>query len=152
MAKKELLVSDEHVLTPQQELFVTVYTTRGEYFFNGVHAYAEAYGYDLPLRQDGTVDVNSGDYCTCKVNASRLLREEYMKRAVRNKLLADFNEKVVDARLQEILINGKDTDSLQAIKIFNDIKQRITKKIDVTTQGRPLAGLSDEELKELIEN
>jgi len=139
-------------ITPQQILFCKYYTTRGETFCNGTFSYAEAYDYDLPRRADGNIDTTSNEYNTCRANGSRLLYNNRIRDKVQEELLAQFNEKTADARLQEILLNGEDKDSIQAIKIFNDLKQRITKKIDVTTQGRPLMNMSDEELEKLAGN
>lgn len=59
-------------------------------------------------------------------------------------LFAD--DDVFDARLVEIVKRGRDADAINAIKHRSDLKQRITKKIDITTAGRPMANLDDAEL------
>lgn len=137
-------------LTPEQELFIQLYTTQGDTFSNGVISYARAYGFELPELENGYVDTKSSEYKTCKASASRLLTLDYIIARKRELLVALFNDDtVIDARLNEIVLNGKDTDAIQAIKHRNDLKQRVTKKLDVTTQGRPLAHVSDEELLKL---
>lgn len=146
---KKLEMKELFPLNPQQELFCLAYTTKGDMFCNNTKAYAEAYGYDLPRRQDGSVDTTSSEYLACKANGGRMLFNPSVRTLIQEMFLAKFNEKVADAKVAEIIENGKDADALQAIKIFNDLKQRVTKKVDVTVAARPLAGLSDEELEAL---
>ena len=139
------------VLNPEQAMFCGAYTTPGETFCNGVKSYAVAYGYLLPLREDGEIDTKSPEYLACKANGGRMMFNEKIRTMIQTKLLEQFNDKTVDARTSQILIAGRDSDSLQAIKMYNDLKQRITKKVDVTVAARPLMNLSDEELRALAE-
>lgn len=141
----------EIILNPEQAMFCGVYTTPGETFCNGVKSYAVAYGYLLPLRDDGDIDTKSPEYLACKANGGRMMFNEKVRIMIQTKLLEQFNDKTVDARTSQILISGRDSDSLQAIKMYNDLKQRITKKVDVTVTARPLMNLSDEELRALAE-
>lgn len=137
-------------LTPQQEYFCRLYTTKGDTFSNATLSYAEAYQYELPKDEKDKLILDSKEYNICASNGSRLLTND--KIIARNiRLLNDsFNDDAVaDARLNEILIGGKDTDSIQAIKERNSLKQRITKKLDITSAGRPLASVSDDELDKL---
>lgn len=136
-------------LTPQQEQFCINYTTKGEFYSNATKSYANAYDYDLPKREDGSIDTHSKDYNTCNVCATKLIQSASIQERIRAIYLEMLNDSAVDARLSEILHKGDPANSIQAIKIHNDLKQRITKKIDITTLGRPLAGLSDEELEKL---
>lgn len=139
-------------LTGQQELFCQWYTTKGDTYSNNTLSYAKAYDYELPLKADGEIDTTSKEYVNCKASGSRLYFNDYIRLRIRGILLARFNDNAVaDARMQEIIESGKDTDSIQAAKVLNDLKQRITKKLDITSGGRPLAGLSDEELDKLAE-
>jgi hypothetical protein len=139
-------------LTPEQEAFCLAYTTRGENAKNGTFSYAFAYNYDLPKRENGEIDTTSGDYRTCQACASKLLLSPNISARIKEIYLEKFNDiSNADARIQEIIEGGKDTDAIQAVKVYNDLKQRITKKIDITTGGRPLAGLTDDELKKLAE-
>lgn len=152
---KELLVIDKlsmkelFPLNPEQEIFCMAWTSQGDTFHNNTKSYAEAYGYNLPLREDGGVDTTSAEYLACKANGGRMMFNPSVRTMIQELFLKQFNEKVADARTSEIMIHGKDADSLQAIKIYNDLKQRVTKKIDVTVAARPLAGLTDEELEAL---
>lgn len=142
-------VGTEIVLNPEQAMFCGAYTTPGETFCNGVKSYAVAYGYLLPLRDDGEIDTKSLDYLACKANGGRMMFNEKIRTMIQTKLLEQFNDKTVDARTSQILIAGRDSDSLQAIKMYNDLKQRITKKVDITVAARPLMNLTDDELEAL---
>lgn len=144
-----MIDKQEIILNPEQEMFCGAYTTPGETFCNGTKSYAVAYGYILPLRDDGEIDTKSPEYLACKANGGRMMFNEKIRLMIQNKLLEQFNDKTVDARTSQILLNGRDSDSLQAIKMYNDLKQRVTKKVDVSVVARPLANLSDEELEEL---
>jgi phage terminase small subunit len=138
-------------LTQQQELFCKLYTSKGEYFDNATLSYAEAYQYELPKDENGKNITDSKEYNICKANASRLLANDNIKSRIRTLFVELLNDTEMDARLAEIATKGKDPDSIQALKIYNDLKQRITKRIDITSANRPLGGLSDDELKALID-
>ena len=138
-------------LTPQQELFCKWYTTKGDTFSNKTLSYAMAYDYDLPRDENDKIIVSSKPYNTCASNGSRVYFDDKVQSKIRTLLLEMLNDATVDARLNEILIGGQEANSIQAIKIHNDLKQRITKKIDITSAGRPLQALSDDELKALAE-
>ena len=142
--------TQEIILNPEQDIFCNVYTTPGETFCNGVKSYAVAYGYILPLREDGEIDTKSPEYLACKANGGRMMFNDKIRITIQNKLLEQFNDKTVDARTSQILLSGRDSDSLTAIKMYNELKQRITKKVDVSVVARPLANLSDEELERLV--
>jgi hypothetical protein len=139
------------LLTPEQEQFVRNYTSQGELYSNGVLSYASAYGYTLKIREDGKYDYTDPNYATCNACAHRLLQKDYIKKRIQEIYLALWNDEAVDARTAEIIYKGQESNSVQAVKIFNDLKQRITKKLDITSAGRPLAGLSDEELEKITE-
>ena len=136
-------------LTQQQELFCRAYTSKGEHFNNATLAYAEAYSFDLPKDENGKIIISSKDYNTCSVSGSRLLLNDKITNRIRTLFLEYLNDNEMDSRLAEIATKGKHTDSIQALKIYNDLKNRITKHIDITSANRPLAGLSDDELNNL---
>ena len=139
------------MITPQNEAFCIAYTTRGETFSNAYKSYANAYDIEIPLTEDSKLDYTSSEYKVAQNGGSRLLLKKEIQERVRDLLLEKLNDKEVDARLNEIILGGKDTDSIAGIKIHNELKQRITKKIDITTAGRPMLALSDDELKALAE-
>lgn len=140
------------MITPQNEVFCQAYTTKGETFSNAYKSYAFAYDIEIPLTQDNKINYKSNEYAVAQNGGSRLLLKNEIQARIRAILLERFaDNSFADARIQEIIEGGKDTDAIQAVKVFNDLKQRITKKIDVTSGGRPLAGLTDDELKKLAE-
>lgn len=136
-------------LTPQQALFCKLYTKRGDTFGNATLSYAIAYDYELPKDDNGKNIITSSEYLTCSANGSRLLTNDNVEKAIQQGMLELLNDNAVDARLSEILYKGQETNSIQAIKIHNELKQRITKKLDITSGGRPLGNLSDEELQRM---
>ena len=134
------------------DLFTRYYTHKGDTFCNGVRSYAAAYGHELPLKEDGKVNTDSSQYRLCNVNASKLLLDVRIKEKVNKSLLEQFNDNIVDARTSEIILGGRDTDSIQAIKIHNELKGRVIKKVDIGLVNRPLVAKTDAELLELIGN
>lgn len=146
---------DNDNLNPQQEAFCQYYTQIRDTFGNATRAYAEAYGYDLDGAPDDdaiyeTVDgkekcVQESTYtrmeAVCASAGSRLLRNVKIDRRVKELLAAIPNE-TIDARLNEIIIKGRDTDSINAIKELNKLRQRITEKVDVTSGGKTIAGFN----------
>lgn len=149
-------------LTDQQELFCRYYTTPDtDTFLNATIAYAEAYGYDLAsLSKERAKDSDNKDipntseyeraYNTCQANGSRLLSNDMVRERKDTLLVAFFDSDIVaDARLQTIILKGNDTNAINAIKHRSELKQRVIKKLDITTANRPLGNLSDEELLKL---
>ena len=151
-------------LTPQQELFCRAYTREDcDTFSNGMLSYGEAYGYDfasLDTKREfdenneeikGTSEVERAEN-TCRANASRLLTNDSIRERVKELMIELFNDdEIADKRLQSIIIKGSDSNAINAIKHRSELKQRVTRKLDITSLGRPLANLTDEELAKLAE-
>lgn len=136
-------------LTHKQELFCRFYTQNEETLLNGVLSYAEAYGFDLdslseePVYAEDKITILQQSqyklaYHYCGFAASRMLKNDKVARRVNVLFNELMREEIVDARLMRIILKGKDNDSLAAIKEFNSLKQRITKKLDLTTKGESL--------------
>lgn len=152
---------DENVigetLTAKQEAFCRFYTQIGATFGNATLSYAEAYGVDLESysdekevlaeNEDGE-PIEWGDSPRsvvanrCASAGSRLLRNVKVDKRVRELLNEMMTTEVIDARLVEIIMKGKDTDAIQAIKEFNKLKQRIIEKKDITSGGEKIAGFN----------
>jgi hypothetical protein len=140
------------MVTPQNEAFCRAYTTKGDTYSNAYKSYAYAYDIEIPKKEDNTIDYFSSEYKVAQNGGSRLLLKEEVQQRIKALLIERFSDySNADARIQSIIDSGKDTDAIQAVKVLNDIKQRITRKVDITTGGRPLANLSDEELQALSE-
>lgn len=150
-------------MTDRNKVFIKYYTKQGDTFLNATLSYAEAYDYKLDeLSQIREKDSNGNEiprsseyekaYQVCSANGHRLLLNDEIGKAKDEALIEMFNnDNVFDAKIAEITERGKYTDAIQAIKHRNELKQRVTKKLDITTNGRPLAGLTDEELAKMAE-
>jgi hypothetical protein len=145
----KLVKRDE--LNPHQKLFAYYYTLNGDTLSNAVMSYAMAYGYKLPCDINGRIDVKSSEYQVCQVSGSRLLMIPKIITAVEKIMLDKLNNSSVDAHLSTILHYGKDTDSLNAIKIYNDLNNRIVKNLNLNVSARPFQSMSDEDLEKLAE-
>ncbi len=112
-------------LNPKQELFCQLYATDKEFFGNGTDAYMEAYG------------IEPKKWKVAAVNASRLLTKANILKRINELLeLKGLNDPYVDKQLELLITQNADFRSkLGAIKEYNSLKQRVTKKIDMTTDG-----------------
>lgn len=149
-----------HNLNAQQESFCRYYTQDSDLYGNGTLSYALAYGHDLEnasrIRtkgEDGLEIEGSSDFDKmenlCAASASRLLRnDKVLTRIVtlQNKMLRD---EIVDAKHADLIMNGKQEVKLGAIKEYNNLRGRITKKLDVLSGGEKLSE-GNQELKEMI--
>ena len=140
----------ERRLNPQQLEYCYYYTLKDAVTYgNATYSYAMAYGYDLPQRQDGTIDPNSKIYSVCQAASSRMSGLTGIRKQVEMILLERLNDNSIDARLSSIIQVGKDTDSLNGIKIYNDLKGRVVRSLNVNVTARPLESISDEELERM---
>lgn len=138
----------DDMLTPKQELFCQYYCQPSSTFSNGVWSYALAYGFDL-ANADKTNATWDDDHKNvtepsdfekmrnvCGVNAHRLLRNAKIINRVKELRAEMFDDDAFfDSKLVQIAERGKDTDAIAAIKHRNDLKQRVTKKIDANIKG-----------------
>lgn len=126
-------------LNEKQKAFCELYASSEEFFANGVQAYLEVYDIDR---------TKPNRYKTACVNASRLLSNAKVYNYI-NKILDDewLNDNFVDKQLL-FLIQQQDEKwvKLQAIKEYNNLKQRITKKIEVSWEINTLKQVPTEEL------
>jgi hypothetical protein len=111
-------------VNPKQELFCQLYATDKEFFGNGVQAYAEAYAIDLSVR---------GAYKTAQVNASRLLSNAIVLNRINELLeLRGLNDAFVDKQLEFLVTQNAELGTkLSAIKEYNALKSRVTKKLQL---------------------
>lgn len=130
-------------LNPKQELFCKLYASDEEFFGNGLQSYAKAY--DVDLSEKGGVNL-------AKSNAYALLTKTYILDRI-NELLesAVLNDEFVDKQLGMLIAQNADFSAkVQAIKEYNNLKARITKKIEAKVeQTNPYAELSADELRKL---
>lgn len=121
----EKLNDNELGLNDQQVRFCQLYAI-GNNRGHGVQCYADAYGYDL---------TEKGAYNSCKANASRLLTDDNILQYIRSLFEdKDLNDTVVDNELAFAIKQNADFGSkVAAIKEYNQLKGRITKKLEMKT-------------------
>lgn len=114
-------------LTEKQLIFCQLYAM-SEMRGNGVMCYARAYGIDLSEK---------GGYNTAKVGASQALTKHNILDYIRSLYEEnDLNDTVVDNELAFVIKQNADFGSkVAAIKEYNQLKQRIIKKLELSTGG-----------------
>ena len=130
------------ILSIKQELFCNYYVKNSTLRWNATLAYNEAYEMYLESKNKerekddewnpipGTSEYDKV-YNTCSASASRLLKNVKIQERIQqlyNELLTDA---VIDARLAEIILTWKHADSMNWIKEYNKMWQRITEKLEV---------------------
>lgn len=130
MAHKGSEISKEgnpYELNDNQVEFCRLYAT-GEMRGHGVRCYAQAYNKDLEQQ---------GVYNSCKVAASHLLTQDNILSYIRDLFEdKDLNDTIVDNELAYVIKQNADFGSkVAAIKEYNALKARITKKLELSTGG-----------------
>jgi hypothetical protein len=113
-------VVEERQLTQEQELFCQYYVAQ-EFFANGVKSYMEAY----------QVEPTPKGYESAKHGAYRLLQELHICTRINNLLeLSGLNDNFVDKQMEFLITQNADFSAkVQAMKMYNDIKGRVVKKL-----------------------
>lgn len=112
-------------LTPRQEKFCRLYATDKEFFGNWVQAYLEVYDIDTTKKWW---------YDTARAAASRMLTNANVYNRI-NELLDDqgLNDAFVDKQILFLVSqNAELWTKLSAIKEYNALKNRITKKLELS--------------------
>lgn len=137
-------------LNPKQELFCQYFASDREFFGNGTQSYIEAY--DIVVSKKGA-------YNAARANASDLLTKPNILKRIDELFEArGLNDTFVDKQLEKLIIQDAEFGTkLQAIKEYNALKQRITKKLDMTTNGKDLptpilGGMSRTNINDGIDN
>lgn len=148
-------------LTLEQERFCQCYTQDSDLFGNATLSYAEAYNRGLETKdrtrqkdEKGFDIVGTSEYDKeehyCGAAGSRLMRNDRVLMRInvlfQEKYLTDLN---ADATLAKVMASGTNTEKLAAIKQYNELKGRITKKLDLSSLGNPVS-TDNAELKEFI--
>lgn len=120
-----------HKLTPQQELFCQLYASDREFFGNGVQSYIEAYGVDTS---------KPGWYRTAKSGAHENLTKPYLLERINEIFEAHgLNDEFVDKQLEKLIVQDADFNAkMKAIAEYNKLRQRITEKKDITSNGETI--------------
>lgn len=128
-------------LNPKQEAFCLLYASDKEFFGNGVQSYIEVYEPDQSQKNW---------YKTACASAARLLANVKVCERI-NTLLEEggLNDQFVDKQLTFLITQHADFGSkMSAIREYNNLKQRVTKKLDVTTQGESINAVPDQALRD----
>ena len=112
-------------LNERQERFCKLYASDKEFFCNGVRSYIEAY----KPKQVGNW------YNSAKASAFNLLTKTYILERIDELIeLEGLNDSFVDKQLAKLINQDADfRTKIQAIKEYNALKTRITKKLQVET-------------------
>jgi len=126
----------EDKLNLKQEKFCQLYAGDKELFGHGTGSYMEAY------------NVEPAKWKTAMVNASRLLSNAKILRRINELLeLNGLNTPFVDKQLEFLVTQNADFKSkLGAIKEYNQLKNRIKTKLDITSGDEKLGSISMEML------
>lgn len=122
-------------LNAHQELFCQYFASDREFFGNGVQSYVEAYDVDVTQK---------GSYDAARVNASKLLTNaNILKRIDEIMEHATLNDQFVDKQLAFVIAQSNDlTNKVAAMKEYNKLKQRIVDKVDMTSKGERVKGIT----------
>ncbi len=124
----------KEALNLNQRKFCELYATSEEFFGHGTNSYVEAYN---PKRKGNW-------YNTAKSNAYKLLTNTDILLYI-NKLLEDkgLNDGFVDKQLLFLINQHADLKSkLGGIKEYNQLKQRIQQRLDITSAGERITGIN----------
>lgn len=134
----------QNKLNPKQELFCQYYATDKEFFGNGVQAYIEAYNPDTSQPRW---------YQNACSRASELLSNLKVCERI-NQLLEEggLNDQFVDKQLTFLVTQHADFKTkLGAIKEYNALKTRVTKRLDVTSNGESIVPAEKSYVDEFVE-
>jgi hypothetical protein len=145
-------------LTAKQEMFCRYMTQLNEYFDNATLSYAEAYGYDLnsmskkAVRDSNDEVVTESEYDRyydyCSRAGWRLRRNEKIRTRITDLYNDLKRDNIVDEQLMKIILHAsKNSDKISAIREYNALQQRITKKLDLTTLGKSINPEDKEKIK-----
>lgn len=112
-------------LKPEWELFCQFFAVNYETFGNATQSYAKAYHIDLNRK---------GANHSCRSNGYRLLTNDDILARI-NQLLSELvmNDTTVDMELAFLIAQKIDFGAkIAAIREYNNLKQRITRKIEIS--------------------
>lgn len=120
-----------HKLTAQQERFCQLYASDREFFGNGTQSYLEAYG----------LDKNDKKSCaSARSGAWENLTKPYIIERINEIFEAHgLNDTFVDKQLEKLIVQDADfSTKMKAITEYNKLRQRITEKKDITSDGEKI--------------
>lgn len=129
-------------LTPQQELFILYYMGIGQPTFgNATRAYMKAFDYPVPA--------NKKRYNVASVMSSRLLGKDKISKACADRLKSYAVNEIVDQERQYVITQRTNVVAkVMAIKTYDELKGRITRKLKLSGTVKP--ELSEEQLATML--
>ena len=127
-------------LNPNEKMFCQLYFRSGEFFGNGTWSYIRAFDFDIPLvARSYLTNKQKKQYDVARDGSSRLLAKACLIKEGDKILKSTFNAMAVDKELNKVITQDKDRVSkVMAIKEFNQLQNRIQKKIDLTSKGEKI--------------
>lgn len=124
----DMQVKNKYGLNPKQEMFCRIYSTSEEFFANGLQSYMKAYNIE-PKRWRAAL-----------ASSYKLLTNTHILNRVNSLLeMRGLNDTFVDKQLEFLITQNADFKSkTAAIREYNALKARITKKLDVTSDGKEM--------------
>jgi hypothetical protein len=124
-------VSNPRKLNAKQEMFCQLYATDREFFGSGVDSYLEIYDIDRSKPNWMKTASAAASRMLSNVNVCARINDLLDKRGM--------NDQFVDKQLVFLMTQHSDfTNKLGAIREYNKLKQRITEKKDVTSNGNEI--------------
>lgn len=123
------------------EKFCQLYSSNKEFFGNGVQSYVEAYNINLQKK---------GAYAAARANASQLLTKTNILKRIDELMDIYINDQVVDKELAFVILQKSELSSkVAAIREYNQLKQRIKNKLELT--GNLEINQALDEIKQVID-
>lgn len=133
-------------LTPKQEKFCVLYTTKEDFFGNGVQSYIEAYQVNKKRK---------GAYAAARTNASRLLTNaDILRRIDELNEESGLNNAYVDKQLYFLITQHADLGvKLRAVQEYNKLRARYKLALDLNTNKTLNVNITNyQEYQELLKN
>ncbi len=138
--KKKDVVEKVNSLNPNEKLFCQLYFGGGEFFGNGVWSYIKAYNYNVPFIPISFLNTKQKkQYNVARSGAYEILTKPDIVKEGERILDSFLKNDVVDRELVKIIMQDKDKMSKNvAIKEFNRLKNRVSDKVDLTSDGKKI--------------
>jgi hypothetical protein len=124
IAKAKIHPASKAISNPKQEMFCQLFSgnVSGEFTGSGLHSYREAFSFDITTKK--------GNACA-RASASTLLKNPKIYKRINHLIQIELSEMTSDSQLSLCIMQCDDMKvKIAAIKHYDDIQGRITKKIE----------------------
>lgn len=135
--KKEENIKKD-ILSPEQRIFCELYYNPGEFFSNATWAYIKSHNYDIPmLPVSQLTTAEKRKYKVARSAAYQALTSINIIVEGKKILKSNIHDNFFDNQMVRTASQDKDWASkMAAVKEYNQLKSRILKKIDLTSEGK----------------